>query len=168
MTREIAVLITVGVALVLLALMGLAWRKRSRRDGGLSAPTDVPADAAVTARHEVLYVATTRHDQPLERLALRALTYRARGEAALTDQGLTLRLDGSPAVFLACDRLVDVGRSTWTIDRVVEPGGLVRIIWLTPEGETVDSYLRLTAGDPSDFIRSLAPLCQASPMGADA
>lgn len=168
MTRELAVIITAGVALVALGLMALAWRRRLRRDRALSVPLGVPDPASIRQRREVLYVATTRHEQPLERLAIRPLAYRARGEAILTDDGLALSLDGADTVFLASDRLVAVGRSTWTIDRVVEPGGLVRIIWLTPEGERVDSYLRLTSGDPSTFISSLAPLCQASPTGATA
>lgn len=168
MTREAAVLIMAAVAAVILLLMLLAWRRRTRRDSTLSAQRGVPGDAEVCERHEVLYVATTKHDQPLERLAIAPLAFRARGEAVLTNQGLALFLDGAQAVFLASDRLIDAGRSTWTIDRVVEPGGLIRVIWLTPEGETVDSYLRLTSGDPSDFILSLVPLCQASPTGADA
>jgi len=168
MTREAAVLIMVAVAVVILALMLFAWLRRSRRDSALSVPQGVPAGVAVHERHEVLYVATTKHDLPLERLAIRPLAFRARGEAVLTGQGLALHLDGATSVFVASDRLVGAGRSTWTIDRVVEPDGLIRVVWITPEDVTVDSYLRLTSGDPSDFIRSLAPLCQASPTGADA
>lgn len=165
MTREAAGLVMAGVALLIIALMLIAWRRRVRRDAGLSAPLGVPEDARVEERQAVLYVATTRHDEPLERLALKPLAYRARGEAVRTDRGLALHLDGAPAVFLASDRLVSVDRSTWTIDRVVEPGGLLRVTWRV-EADTVDTYLRLTAGDPADFIRALAPLCKAPQTGA--
>lgn len=168
MTREAAALVMAGVALLIIALMLIAWRRRVRRDAGLSAPIGVPDAAQVQERQEVLYVATTRHDQPLERLALKPLAYRARGEAVRTDQGIALHLDGAPGVFLASERLISVDRSTWTIDRVVEPGGLVRVTWLVDEETAVDSYLRLTAGDPADFIRNLAPLCKAPQTGATA
>ena len=73
----------------------------------------------MTGRHEILYVATTAHDQPLERLAVRPLTYRARGELVLTDRGVAFSLDGAPTVFLSSARLVAADRATVAIDRVV-------------------------------------------------
>src|SRR5690606_27077632 len=105
------------------------WMRRLRRDSAMSAPLGVPEHAEVVARHEVLYVSTTRHDEPLERLTISPLAYRARGELAITDRGVALSLDGAPTVFLAKDRLVAVDRATVTIDRVVEPGGLLKLVW---------------------------------------
>ncbi len=165
MTKEAGTLIMIGVAVALLLLMLLAWRRRIRRDSGLSAPLGVPEHAEIAARYEVLYVATTRHDEPLERLALKPLAYRARGELAITDRGVALSLDGAPTVFLASARLIAVGRSTWTIDRVVEPGGLVRVVWRADDDTVVDSYLRAASGSPADLIRDIEPLC-AAPQAA--
>ncbi|MBT2475216.1 hypothetical protein J7E68_11705, partial [Microbacterium sp. ISL-103] len=85
-TRDIAIAITIAVAALVLLSMFAAWRRRLRRDSGLAAPLGVPEHAEVIDRHEVLYVSTTKHDQPLERLAMRPLAYRARGEAAVTDR----------------------------------------------------------------------------------
>src|SRR5690606_274550 len=130
------------VAIGVLLAMFFAWRRRLRRDSAFSAPLGVPEHAEVGERHEVLYVSTTRHDEPLERMAITPLAYRARGEIALTDRGIALCLDGAPTVFLASDRLVDVDRATVTIDRVVEPGGLIRIVWRVADDTIVDSYLR--------------------------
>jgi hypothetical protein len=166
MTREIAVLITVAVAIGILVVMFFAWRRRVRRDSGLSAPIGVPEHAEVVSRHPVLYVSTTPHDQPLERLALFPLAYRARGELAVTDRGIALCLDGAPTVFLASSRTVAVDRATVTIDRVVEPGGLVRIVWRPDDDTTVDSYLRLTSGDPQHLIADLQRVCAAPETGA--
>lgn len=155
MTKEAAIIVMISFGVLLLAAMAFAWRRRLRRDSGLSAPIGVPEDAVPGTRFEVLYVVTTRHDEPLERIALSPLTYRARGEVSVTDRGLALWLDGSPPVFLASENLEGVGRSTWTIDRVVEPGGLVRIIWRV-EGDTlVDSYLRVVTGDPAELIEKI-------------
>ena len=157
-TRDIAIAITIVVALLILLTMLLAWRRRLRRDAGLSAPLGVPEHAEVLRRDEVLYVSTTRHDQPLERLAVSPLAYRARGELAVTDRGVALCLDGTPTVFLASSRLVGVDRATVTIDRVVEPGGLIRIAWNVDDETVVDSYLRLATGDPNNLITALQHL----------
>lgn len=161
-TRDIAIAITIAVAALVLLAMFTAWRRRLRRDSGLAAPLGVPEHAEVLDRHEVLYVSTTKHDQPLERLTLSPLAYRARGEVAVTDRGLALCLDGAPTVFLASSRLESVDRATVTIDRVVEPGGLVRVAWSTDDDTIVDSYLRLTDGDPQNFISELQRLVPAT------
>lgn len=160
--RDLAIAIMIGLAVFVLAAMFFAWRRRLRRDSGLAAPLGVPEHAEVLDRREVLYVSTTRHEQPLERLAIRPLAYRARGEAAITDRGLALCLDGAPTVFLGAARLIGVDRATVTIDRVVEPGGLVRVSWTADDGTPVDSYLRLTDGDPQNFIAELQRLVPAS------
>nr|WP_179435482.1 hypothetical protein [Microbacterium pseudoresistens] len=153
------------VTLGVLAAMLFAWRARLRRDSRLSAPLGVPEHAAIIDRREIAYVATTRHDEPLERLAVKPLVYRARGEAVITDRGLALSLDGTPTVYLASERIVAVDRATVAIDRVVEPGGLVRIVWRLDEATTVDSYLRVT-GDPVAVITELQRLCAAPETGA--
>ncbi|MGV2902219.1 hypothetical protein ACNPM4_11090, partial [Microbacterium sp. AGC62] len=150
-------------ALLVLLTMLFAWRRRIRRDSVFTAPLGVPEHAAVSRRDEVLYVSTTRHEQPLERLAVSPLAYRARGELALTDRGIALCLDGEPTVFLASARLVAVDRATVTIDRVVEPGGLVRIAWNIDDDTIVDSYLRLATGDPRTLISDLQRLVPAAP-----
>lgn len=165
-TRDIAIAITIVVALLVLLVMFLSWRRRLRRDSGISAPLGVPEHAEVLRRDEVLYVSTTRHDQPLERLAVAPLAYRARGELAITDRGVALCLDGAPTVFLASTRLVGVDRATVTIDRVVEPGGLIRIAWNADDATVVDSYLRLATGDPKNLISELQSLVPASDVPA--
>ncbi|WP_404475871.1 hypothetical protein [Microbacterium aerolatum] len=164
--RDIAIAVTIGVAVLVLLAMLFAWRRRMGRDAAYSAPLGVPEHAEVLSRHEVLYVSTTRHDQPLERLAIRPLAYRARGEVTVTDRGAALCLDGAPTVFLAKDKLAGIDRATVTIDRVVEPGGLVRIAWNVDADTIVDSYLRPTAGTPDTLISELQRLIPAHDTGA--
>ena len=167
MTRELAGLIMAAVAAVVLLAMFFAWRARLRRDSGLTAPIGVPEHAEVTGRHEILYVSTTRHDQSLERVTVRPLAYRARGELVLTDRGIALSLDGSPTVFLASERLVAADRATVTIDRVVEPDGLIRLVWRVADGVLVDSYLRLSSADPQLILPELQRLCAAPENGVN-
>lgn len=165
-TRDIAVAVTIAVALLILLAMLFAWRRRVRRDSVYSAPLGVPEHAEVLSRHSVLYVSTTRHEQPLERLAISPLAYRARGELAVTDRGAALCLDGTPTVFLPKEKLAGVDRATVTIDRVVEPGGLVRLAWNVDAETTVDSYLRTTSGSPDTLIFELQRLIPANHTGA--
>lgn len=161
--RDIAIALTIALAALILLGMLFAWRRRLRRDSGLSAPLGVPEHAEVVRRAEVLYVATTRHDEPLERVAIRPLAYRARGELAVTDRGVALSLDGAPTVFLATGRLVEIDRATVTIDRVVEPGGLVRIVWNASDDTIVNSYLRVVSGDAQSLLSDLQRLVPAAP-----
>lgn len=168
MSRELGVAVMIALAVVILGLMAWGWRRRMARDRGFTVPLGVPEHAEVRLREPVFYVATTRIDEPLERLALRGLSFRAHGEAALTDRGLALSLDGSPTVFIEAAALVSVDRATVAIDKAVEPGGLVRVRWRIADDTPVDSFLRLTGGDAAGFIAALEPLCQSQPSGAAA
>ncbi|MCO7203924.1 hypothetical protein NH287_10525 [Microbacterium sp. CnD16-F] len=164
MSREAAGLIMAAVAALLILAGLLAWRRRSRRDAGLTAPVgEAPAGATTRLRSEGLYVATTRHDEPLERLAIRGLAFRSRVDVTVTDRGVALDLTGQPRVFLAADRLVDAGQATVAIDRVVERDGLVRVAWTTPEGTLVDSYLRPQDTSARSLADAIAGILPATP-----
>lgn len=165
MTRELAGLIIGAVAVLVLLAMYLGWRRRIRRDSGLTAPLGVPEHAEVTSRHEILYLATTKHGEPLERIAVQPLLYRARGELVLTDRGLALTLDGAPTVFIASSRLAAADRASVVIDRAVEPNGLIRLAWRVADGILVDSYLRLASAEPHQILPQLERLAAAAENG---
>ncbi|MEV8369230.1 hypothetical protein [Microbacterium sp. NPDC064584] len=143
MTREGALLVIVAVALALIGVAVWAWSRRRRRDSGLAAPVgELPSGAKTLAEHEVLYVATTRHDEPLERLAIEGLGFRSRADLTVTDAGVALDLTGLPRLFLARERILTVDQATVAIDRVVEKDGLVRVAWQIDPDTLVDSYFR--------------------------
>lgn len=143
MTREGALAVVIAFTVAVLALLAWAWWRRTRRDAGISAPVgEAPAGAAIRSAHDALYVATTRHGAPLERLAIRGLGFRSRADVTITDAGVALDLTGQPRLFLPTDRIVDVAQATVAIDRVVERDGLVRLAWRLDDGTVVDSYIR--------------------------
>ncbi|MFS0715092.1 hypothetical protein ABC195_14555 [Microbacterium sp. 2P01SA-2] len=147
MSREGALLVMVAVALLLLALGVWAWRRRTRRDSGLTVPVgELPAGAVQTAAISGLYVATTRHDEPLERLAIRGLGFRSRVDVIVAagdaGGGVALDLTGQPRLFIPAERIVSVDQATVAIDRVVEKQGLTRLSWLIDDETIVDSYFR--------------------------
>lgn len=169
MTREGALVVMILVAVILLALLAWAWRRRSKRDAGLTAPIgEAPAGAAVLAVFPGLYVATTRHEQPLERLAIRRLGFRSRGDVTVTDAGIALDLTGSPRIFLPTADLVAADQSTVAIDRVVERDGLTRIAWRIDPDTVVDTYFRPQDASARALADAIRPLISTPSQGSPA
>ena len=157
MTQEFAASLFALLAVAAIALMAWGWRRRSRRDAGLAAPLG-GIRGAVRAEFSGLYVATTRHDAPLDRLNVRHLAFRSRVALTVTDEGVALDMPGEPTVFVAASRLRGVGRATWTIDRVVENDGLVLIAWAADDDTICDTYVRLQDADPDALVARIQDL----------
>ncbi len=170
MTREGALLVMIGVAVALIGVGLWSWSRRRRRDRAPLAPRgEFPAGAAELAVFDGLYVATTKHDIPLERIAAPGLAFRSRATITVADAGVALDLTGQERIIIARDRIDDVGQSTVAIDRVVEKDGLTRISWRALTGATVDTYLRpqgASARALADAVAGILP--PQSPMESDA
>lgn len=168
MSQEIAALLFALLAVAAIGSMAWGWRRRSRRDAAIVAPVG-EARGAILARFAGLYVATTRHDAPLDRLNVTHLAFRSRVTVTVTDEGVALDLPGEPTLFLASDRLRGAGRATWTIDRVVESDGLVLIAWAADDHTICDTYVRLQDADPDALvaaIHNLPTTSDSTQMGA--
>ncbi len=143
--------------LLLLWLMYRGWRILKRRSAHLAVPRlDVEARGPEAFTLSGLYVATTRQGEPLARVAVPGLAFRGRVHVGVYSAGVLIAVTGEPEVFVASSRIRSVGTSTWTIDRVVETGGMVRLDWSidstkNPEPLAVESYLRLAS--PEDSAR---------------
>jgi hypothetical protein len=169
MTREGAVAVLVALVLVLLTLIAVGWWRRTRRDAGLVPPFgEAPEGSVDVATFAGLYVATTRHDEPLERLAIRGLSFRSRADLTVTDGGVALDVTGQPRVYLAADRIDSVGQATVAIDRVVEPEGLVRIAWRIDDSTIVDSYFRPQDASARALVDATAGILPSPQTGPDA
>lgn len=176
MTRELALLVVVAVTLMLLGLGVWAWLRRARRDGSIVPPHgEVPAGAEVITTAHGFYVAATRHDQPLERLAIRGLAFRSRADVIVTDRGVAVDLPGTERFFLPTVQIAGADVATVAIDRVVERGGLARVTWrplaVTDADALVDLYFRpqdSTARALTDAIATLLPTpASTTPTGSD-
>ena len=164
MTREGALLITIAFAIVLIGVGVWAWRRRRRRDAApLMHAGELPDGAHVRAEFEALYVATTRQNEPLERIAAPGLAMRSRATVTVADEGVAVDLTGQERFVLTPDRIVDVGQSTVAIDRVVERDGLTRLTWRTDLDTTVDTYFRpqdASARALADAVAGILPPTQ--------
>jgi hypothetical protein len=175
MDRTIPTVIVVVIVVGLLALMARSWWKRRTRDAGLEAGYPLPAEAAegsaeALAAVPAFYVATTPRDQPLERLAIRGLGFRARAKLFVHPHGVTLALSGEKPVYIPATAIQRLARATWAIDRAVETDGLLQLGWQLsgpsagqPARQTtdVDSYFRIP--DPADRARLTDALHSIAP-----
>jgi hypothetical protein len=138
-----------GAAIALVAIlaaiggMGISWRARRRRQGGLDGVAAVPAETgALLLAAEGLHVATTRGGSPLDRVAVGGLGFRAEALVEVHELGIVLALAGAQDRWIAREQIRGADRATWTIDRTVEPDGLVLLAW-TLAGDDVDTYFRV-------------------------
>jgi hypothetical protein len=169
MTRELALIIIAGVAVALIAVLVFAWIRRTRRDADLAAPVgEIPDGAAVIGEYLALYVATTRHGESLERLAIKGLAFRSRATVTVTDAGVALDLTGAPRLFFSRERITDVAQATVAIDRVVERDGLVRLSWSVDDDTVVDTYLRPQDASTRSLAVAIGSLLTPSQIGSDA
>jgi hypothetical protein len=142
---------------VIIGLSILGWTLRRRRQRNIPAPAPLPADiGALRGEFDGFYVSTTPDGQPLNRIAVRGLGFRARATIAVADAGVVLSLPGN-TVFIPQADIREVTRANYTIDRVVEAGGLVLLAW-TLGGVGLDTYLRVAQTEELvDSLRSLLP-----------
>lgn len=147
MTKEQFALVCAGVVVLLALLAVLGVRSRRRRQRDIEAP--VPwTDAVPTLVVGALYVATTRAGDPYDRVFAHGLGFRGRTRLAIDADGVQLVADRTE-VRIPAERIREVARATWTIDRVVEPGGIIVIAHAL--GADVDTYLRIIGDDREAF-----------------
>lgn len=155
MDRTVSTIVIVALILLLVGLMALGWRRRAGRQRDIGVPQPVPTTIGeASIRVPVLYVATTRADAPLDRVAVHGLGFRARGEISVHPEGVVLALDGREPLLMPRADVRGAGRATWTIDRVVEEGGLVLLAWRLGTAD-VDTYLRVTDAREGEAVREL-------------
>lgn len=163
--RVLAAIIVALVLLGILALMVFAWRRRIARDATVGPLALLPEPRPVpTEVFALLYVATSKHDQPLERLALPGLGYRSRITLELGPAGIVLNVPGEHETFIPAASIVGIDQTNLTIDRVVEPGGLVRLSWRATEHVTADSTFRVV--EQADRARLMDAVSDLIPTGA--
>lgn len=163
MSKELFVALSVALVILLLAVGWLGWRSRGRRQRDIPAP-ERPRIHVATLVVPVLYIATTRAGDPYDRVTVHGLGFRARGELRFGDDGVVIALPKDD--ILVRRTAIEVAeRATWTIDRVVEPGGLLRFTWKL--GATrLDTYVRVT-GDDSDALAALRSFAESAATGRE-
>lgn len=173
MDKSVLMGFVVLMLFALLALMLVGWRGRMRRQSSLPTPRRLEGDAVGPSRFaaETFYVATTVGGDPLERIAVGGLGFRARATVDVTELGIVLTIPGQSPMWIPAAEVVGVDRATWTIDRVVERDGLVVVAWnlVSPDGalSPVDSYFRFdVAAEAEQFTAAVSQLLDPASIAA--
>ncbi|MDP9736672.1 MULTISPECIES: PH-like domain-containing protein [unclassified Curtobacterium] len=144
-----------GAAILLLVAalfvaMARTWRTRTRAQTAAVPPVPVPTGLGpAVGSWDGFTVATTRADEPLERITAGGLGFRGRGGVTVHDTGVVLHHAGAEDRWIAATAVRGADRATAAIDRVVEPGGLVRLRWTATGAAAatdLDTYFRFPEG----------------------
>jgi hypothetical protein len=163
MDRTTLLIYVLAGFVVIIALGVIGWSTRRRRQRDIPAPQKLPTDVGnVRAQFDGFYVSTTLDGQPLNRVAVHGLGFRSRATIGIADAGLILGLPGND-VFIPRADIREVTRAQYTIDRVVEPGGLALVAWNL--GDTrVDSYLRVE--ETAELVDAISSLIENATAGS--
>jgi hypothetical protein len=148
-------------------VMRSGWKRRGKRQAGIARPTPAPADLGLeSASRDLFYVATSRTGDPLDRIVVPGLAFRGRAVVSVHPEGVVLDIAGTQPILIERRNLREVGRATWTIDRVVEPDGLIQLGWRLGDLD-VDTYLR-DSDDPRILLSAIRELIPEPPQKASA
>ena len=154
----IAIVIIVRCWSSLFLLLARGWRARRRAQAvARRAASRPPTSAPISLTDDLLYVATTRADAPLDRITIAGLGFRARAVVSVAATGVMLDLAGRgrrlhPDMPRSAASGAPPGPSTASSTPTAS--------YLRPLGRCgtteIDSYLRST--DPDRLVAALTPL----------
>jgi hypothetical protein len=140
MTRELALVIVLALLAWALFALWRGWRSRVKKYGHLPPLT---ADVGpVTRWFDLLYVATTEVGKPMERVAVAPLAFRGKARVGVAPGGVVIDVVGEGLAGIPAACVVGTGLATWTIDKAVDPDGLIFLRWTWGE-LAVESYFRV-------------------------
>jgi len=143
MDKVFGTVIVIGLISLALGFMFASWQRRRRRDVSILISSGVHPERKPVLEIRCLYVATTPQEEPLERLAIPGLAFRARARVSLGASGITLEPQGEQSTFIATTDVRRVRAANATIDRSAGPGSLTAIDWRAETGEELTSFLRI-------------------------
>ncbi len=150
MDKFFGALIVISLIAIACTLMFVSWQRRRRRD--LAIITSGAASASLRLLEiRCFYVSTTPTEEPLERLAIPGLAFRARATVSISRAGIEVEPRGEFATFIPSEQLVQVRAADATIDRSAGRGSLTAIDWIAANGTNVTSFFRI----PSRLERTL-------------
>ena len=169
--RVVPAALTIVAFLVIVALMWLGWRRRTRAQAGLSSPLEAPQSTSqpIGQWGDVHYVSTSRTGDALDRIVVPPLGFRGRAEVTVLREGPIVHIAGERAFFIPTEEIEETIDGTVTIDRVVENGGLTIIRWLLPADEaasdrvSVETSLRVVDATAREQLKTALRSLQLTP-----
>lgn len=134
------VIITIAAIVLGVGLILIGWRNLKARQADIPEPFEAFADE-VEHRFDGMYVATTKFDDWLARIAVHELGVRTNATLELGAAGLHLIRSGARDVHIPWEHYEEVKRSSGMIGKVVEKNGLIVITW-AKDGTSFDTGFR--------------------------
>mgnify|MGYP000005056393 CR=1 FL=1 len=126
MTRELIGFMMVSLVLIIAVLVGISYRRKRIAETANFSPLPAPKNCEGL---DVLYVSTVFADNPLRKLLAHGLGPRGKASVSVNEDGISICRKGEQGFLIAKQVVQGVEKSTATIDRAVEPGGLSSIYW---------------------------------------
>lgn len=134
------IIITALVILAAITMMLVGWRNLKARQAQIPEPF-AEFDDTIEHRFDGMYVATTKFDDWLDRIAVHDLGVRTNATLELGTAGIHLIRSGSRDVHIGWEHFEDVKRSNGMIGKFVEKNGLIVITW-NRDGFSFDTGFR--------------------------
>lgn len=143
MTRTLLVILC--IALFVLAIWGMrvGWRHRAARQDELAPRPSAPAEPGPSTVADLVgvYVGSTYASSWQDRITSQGLGTRSNAIARLTESGVIIDREGTDAIFIPTEAIVEARLAPALAGKVVGAGGLVVIRWRLGDTE-VDTGLR--------------------------
>lgn len=152
MSRELALVIVLALLAWALFAVWRGWRARRSKYSHLPSLSD--SGAAARKLFDVLYVATTEAGNPMERVAVSPLAFRGKAQLGVTGDGVIVDVRGEGRALIPSTSIEGAGVATWTIDKAVDPDGLVFLRWQWGE-LMVESFFRVVDHPRDEVIAEL-------------
>lgn len=156
------VALTLGIILVIIALMALGWRNRLRRQSDVPVPPEPPGDLGpLLYEAEGQYVATTTAADWLDRIAVHGLGLRGNAVAAVHPDGVVIDRTGARSFFILRTDLISVHLAGGMAGKFVEKKGLVVITWSLGTARVDTGFRTRHAAHKAQLVAAVAALIPA-------
>lgn len=163
MDKAVGTVVVLTLIVAALTLMALSWQRRQRRDIALGMASTGGDRGMSIFSLTCFYVATTPASNPLERLGIPGLAFRARARISIESSCIVIEPRGEIATVISLAQIQNVREASVAIDRSAGLNSLTALDWTASNGEELTSFLRIPRRtDRQLFIAGLTQLLDPS------
>ena len=165
MDRLLPGLLMLSLAVIVIALLGIGWRNRLRRQADVDPLPEIPgALGAALAVADGQYVASTTAGDWLDRIAVHNLGIRTNAELSVHPEGVLFDRSGAAPVFIPAASLTGVRQESGMAGKFVEKDGLLVLSWMLGTRELDSGFRTRHADDKAKLLNALQDLIPAAPQ----
>jgi hypothetical protein len=165
MDRLLPGLLMLSLAVIVIALLGIGWRNRLRRQADVDPLPEIPgALGAALAVADGQYVASTTAGDWLDRIAVHNLGIRTNAELSVHPEGVLFDRSGAAPVFIPAASLTGVRQESGMAGKFVEKDGLLVVSWMLGTRELDSGFRTRHADDKTTLLNALQDLIPAAPQ----